>query len=80
MGLVGLKTLSNMHEISVPQLRKLLKKGLPHCRPDVNRGKILVDPDDFIFWFKTQYLIEKPSNFKRLDQTVIRIIEDFKAK
>jgi hypothetical protein len=80
MGFVGLKTLSNMHEISVPQLRKMLKKGLPHYRADVDRGKILVDPDDFIFWFKTQYLIEKPANFKRLDQTVTRIIEDFKGR
>jgi hypothetical protein len=80
MGLVGLKTLSNMHEISVPQLRKLLKKGLPHCRADVDRGKILVDPKDFLIWFKSKYSVDKPTTRTKVDEAVKNIIEDFKGK
>ena len=47
--LVDLKGLSKLVPLSVSTLRKCIKSGMPHLKPG---GKILIDPQDALEWFK----------------------------
>lgn len=69
--LVSLKQLSEMYQISVPQLRKLIKSGLPHRR--IAR-KIWVKPAEFEVWFDENYTVVNDKAAMKYDNMIDKII------
>ena len=75
--LVCLKKLSQMFGISVPQLRKLIKTGMPHRRI---KRKIWVKPDEFEVWFDENFRVGNDRNSKRYGSVLDEIISDIKSE
>ena len=66
MKLVDLKALSKQTSLSVSTIRKFIKLGMPHYRPD---RKILVVPEEFAQWFN-QFKSATGSSDNELDHLV----------
>jgi len=62
-----LKALSKEKSISVFTFRKFVKMGLPHYR--LGR-KILIDPEEFDYWFKQRFKVHKTVEGGDLDRLV----------
>jgi hypothetical protein len=72
MRFVSLKTLSKDHDLSISQLRKFLKQGMPYYRP---QKKILVDPEEFERWFSARFRAKSHTTRDRLDAIVSKILD-----
>ncbi len=67
MKLYDLKTLSMEKNISITSLRRFLKKGMPHYRPD---RKIYVNPTEFDEWFIATFQANHIETAKSIDTLI----------
>jgi len=70
--LVDLKGLSRLVPLSISTLRKCVKSGMPHSKPG---GKILIDPQEALAWFKGSTPDPKALNLD-LDASLDEILRD----
>ena len=77
MQLISIRQLSKEQNISVSQVRNLIRWGLPHYR--VNK-KILIDKGEFSEWFRNQYRIENNDQNKDIKEKIDIILKQFKAR
>jgi len=76
MQLISIKELSKRQNISVSQLRKLIKSGLPHFRV---KKKILIDEPEFVEWFQKQFRVADAAQNKDFEDKIDQILNQFKS-
>lgn len=77
MRLQSIKQLSAEQSISVSQIRKFIKWGLPYYRV---KKKILIDQNEFADWFQDKYRAEKKIRDEDLEGRIDNILKQFKSK
>jgi hypothetical protein len=75
--LQSIKQLSKEQNISVSQIRKMIKWGLPHYRI---KKKILIDQNEFAKWFQAQYRVENETQDEDLEGRIDSIFQQFKSR
>lgn len=75
MRLVRLKELAERTSLSVPTLRRFIKKGMPHYR--IGRS-ILVDPDEFDSWMKENFRRVESPQATDLELVVSNVLAKFR--
>ncbi len=74
MKLSDLKSLSIEKNISVTTLRRFLKRGMPHYRPD---RKIYVNPHEFDEWFKNAFRADQQRTTTSTNSLINNVLDKF---